>query len=195
MWRWILGIVAFVVLALIGTCYAGYRRITSGGNTVTATVPGDPTRVFRQLTDHDSLLAWMTEGTTVMPARRGALEAGDTIRVAMPTRTSVPSGRAMQLWVVREVKVPTVLAVEGIEFDPGGVPHPAFSRRDSLVAAPGDSTKIVSTFVGYPLLGPSDSAAQASGAVKGSILSAAERMRLGASRLMWEAQLKRLERR
>jgi hypothetical protein len=113
----------------------------------------------------------------------------------MPTRTNMPSGRAMQLWVVREVKAPRVLAVEGIEFDPGGVPHTAFSRRDSLVAAPGDSTKILSTFVGYPLLGPSDSSAQASGAVKGSILSAAERMRLGASRLMWEAQLKRLERR
>jgi hypothetical protein len=195
MWRWILGIVTFIVLALIGTCYAGYRRITSGGNTVTATVPGDPSRVFRQLTDRDSLLAWMSEGTTVMPAQHGTLQAGDTIRVALPTRANAPSGRSMQLWVVREVKAPTVLAVEGIEFDPGGMPHPAFSRRDSLGAAAGDSTRIVSTFVGYPLIAPSDSAERASGAVRGSILSAAERMRLGASRLMWESQLKRLGRR
>jgi hypothetical protein len=191
MWRWILGIVAFVILALVGTCYAGYRRITGGGNTVVAMVPGDPSRTFTLLTDRDSLLEWMPEGTTAMPERHGPLRVGDTIRVAAPTRSNAPSGRALQLWVIREVRPPNALVVEAIEFDPGGLAHTAFTRHDSLVAA-GDSTQIVSTFIVAPLFSGADSAAITGRPVAGSLLSAAERMRLGAARLMWQSQLRRL---
>jgi hypothetical protein len=191
MWRWILGIIAFVILALVGTCYAGYRRITSSDNVVNVAVPVDPAHAFVLLTDRDSLLEWLPEGTTATPAGHGSLRAGDTIRVAAATRRNVSSRRAMQMWVVREVKAPTVLAVDGIEYDPGGQPHPAFTRRDSIVAA-GDSALIVSTFVGYPLLSPSESASAAGNAVSGSLLGAADRMRLGAARIMWQTQLRRL---
>src|SRR5215467_13885109 len=115
MWRWILAIIGIVILALAGTCFAGYRRITSGDNVVTTTVPVDASRTFTLLTDRDSVLDWLPEGTTLSPARHGPLQVGDTLRVAAPTRRNVSSGRASQLWIVRDVKAPSVLAVEGIE--------------------------------------------------------------------------------
>jgi hypothetical protein len=194
MWRWILGIIAFVILALVGTCYAGYRRITSGDNVVTTYTPVDAAHAFTLLTDRDSILEWLPDGTAAMPARHGPLQPGDTIRVAAVTRRNVPSGRAAQMWVVREVKAPTVLAVEGIEFDPGGQPHPAFTRRDSVVAD-GDSSRIVSTFVGFPLLSPPESAAASGNVVTSSLLSTADRVRLGAARIMWQNVLRRFARR
>jgi hypothetical protein len=194
MWRWIAGIVAVVILALVGTCYAGYRRLTGGGNTVVAMVPENRARMFTLLTDHDSLLAWLPEGTTIRPERHGVLQAGDTIRVAAPSRSGAPSGRAVQLWIVRDVKAPDVLGIEGIEFDPGGVAHPAFTRRDSLSAV-GDSTRVVSTFVGSPLLPGAESTYTGGNDTKAALLNTAERLRLGAARMLWQGQLRQIERR
>jgi hypothetical protein len=194
MWRWVLGIIAFVILALMGTCYAGYRRITSGGNTVVATVPGSPARTFTMLTNRDSLLDWMPEGTTAKPEHHGALQVGDTVRVAATTRRQGASGRAVQVWIVREVKVPDIFAIEALEFDPGGIPHRAFTRRDSVFAS-GDSTRIISTFVAAPLLTGAESAAASGSAVAGPLLGVAERMRVGASKMQWQNQLQQLGRR
>jgi len=192
MWRWIAIILIAVIVVLAGTCYAGYRRLTGGGDTIVTMVPGTPARTFARLTDRDSLRAWMPEGTTMSPEGRGSLRVGDTIRVALPTRRETPTGRAFQVWIVRELKPPEVVAVEGIDFDQGGLPHPAFTRRDSLSAV-GDSTRIVSTFVGVPLLsGPAESAATSGRPGAGSVLNVAERVRLGASRLLWQNQLRRL---
>lgn len=194
MLKWILGIVALIVVVLFATCYAGYRRIAGDGNTpVTVTMPADSARTFALFTNRDSLLAWLPAGTSIMPANHGPLRAGDTVRVAAPTRGETPSARAMQLWVVREVKPSGVLVIEAIEFDTGGLPHIAFARRDSLVAM-GDSTRVVSTFDIAPLLTGADSAS-ASGRVSGSLLTAAERMRAGAARLIWEQQLSSLRHR
>lgn len=189
MWRWILGIVAFVILALVGTCYAGYRRITSGGNTVVTLVAGNVPHAFTLLADRDSVLTWMAEGTTITPAGHGALRAGDTIRVAAPTRGAAPSGRTLQMWIVREVKAPDVVAVEALQFDQGGVAHRAYTRRDSLSAVD-DSTQIVSTFELGPLIGGPDSAAATNHAVTGALLTTADKVRLGAARLLWQGQLK-----
>ncbi len=194
MWRWIAGIVAVVILALVGTCYAGYHRLTSGGNTVVEAVPLAPARAFTLLTDRDSLLEWLPDGTTIMPEHHGVLRAGDTIRVAAPSRAGGTSGRAVQLWIVREVKPPDVLAVEGIEFDPGGLAHPAFTRRDSLSGV-GDSTSIVSTFVLAPLLQGTDSAVANGSEARASLLNTAQRLRLGAARMLWQGQLRRMGRR
>lgn len=193
MWRWILGIVAFLVLGLIGTCYAGFHRLTNGGNVVVATAPDTPARTFTLLTDRDSLLEWLPEGTTIMPEHHGVLRAGDTIRVAAPTRSGGTSGRAIQLWIVREIKPPDVFAIEALEFDPGGLAHAAFARRDSL-SATGDSTRITSTFVVAPLLADAESSFTGGSAVRGELLNTAERLRLGAARMLWQGQLKRIGR-
>ena len=187
MWRWILAIVGIVILALVGTCYTGFRKIVDGGNTLVTTLAGPPARPFALLTDRDSLLAWMPEGTTLHPDGHGAVHVGDSIRVA------TSSGRALELWVVRDVKT-DVFAIEAFQFDRAGVPRAAFTRRDSVFAAD-DSTQIVSTFVAAPLVTGRDSARATSGAVSGSLLTTAERMRVGAARLMWQGQLRRLVRR
>ena len=194
MWRWIAGLVGIVVLALVGTCYAGYRRLTTGGNTVVELLPENRAHMFTLLTDRDSLLEWLPDGTTIHPEHHGVLQAGDTIRVAAPARAGGASGRAAQLWIVRDVKAPDVLAVEAIEFDPGGLAHPAFTRRDSLSAV-GDSTRVVSTFVFAPLLGVAESTLTNGSEVKTSIVNTAQRMRLGAVRMMWQGQLRRIEHR
>ena len=193
MWRWIVGILALIIVALMVTCYAGYRRLTGGSDTVGTWIRADSVRVLTLLTDRDSVLEWLPAGTTVMSSARGQLRVGDSVRVAAPSRGDGGSARAQELWIVREVKG-NVFVVESIEFDPGGLPHRAYTRRDSLVTS-GDSTKIVSTFVGAPLLVGADSAAANSGAVTGSIVSAAEKMRLGSSRMLWEGSLSRLRKR
>src|SRR4051812_18967807 len=113
MWRWIGGIVGVVVVVLIGTCYAGYRKIAGGGNTVQVTLALPLDHTFALLTTRDSLLTWLPAGTTVMPATRQTLQPGDTIRVAGPSRGGA-SDRATALWIVREVKAPTLFAIEGI---------------------------------------------------------------------------------
>lgn len=192
MWKWIAGILAFVLVALIGTCYAGYRRLTSGGSDVAQALPGSVSHNFTMLTDRDSLLDWLPDGTTATPEHHGSLKPGDTVRVAAATRRQGASGRAAQLWIVREVKAPDVFAIEAIEFDPGGLPHPAFTRRDSLVAA-GDSTRVTSTFTFTPLASTLDPSATSSAAAS-SLLSTADRMRVGAARIMWQTQLRSLAR-
>ena len=194
MWRWILGIMSVIILAVAGTCYVGFRRITAGGDTVVTTVPGAPTRVFTLLTDRDSLLAWLPEGSAATPERHGALQAGDTVRVAAQTRSGAPAGRAVEVWIVRHVKAPDVLAIDAFQFDPGGVPHLAFARRDSLSAV-GDSTRITSTFAGAPIVDGAGATAAGDRTVSGSLLSTAEKMRVGAARLMWQNQLRGLARR
>src|SRR6185436_18324022 len=86
MWRWIVGILMLIVVALMVTCYAGYRRLTGGGDAVGTWIRADSARVFALLTDRDSILEWLPVGTTVMPAGRGQLRPGDSVRVAAPTR-------------------------------------------------------------------------------------------------------------
>jgi hypothetical protein len=194
MWRWIGGIVAIAILALMGTCYAGYRRITSGGDTVDAMLSTSPAKTFSLLTDRDSLLAWLSAGTTIMPEHHGPVRGGDTIRVASPARAGASSGRAMQLWIVREVKAPDVFVIDALEFDPGGLAHAAFTRRDSISAS-GDSTRIVSTFEMAPMLPAAESAMTGGSDFKASLLNTAQRMRLGAARMMWQEQLRRIEHR
>ena len=193
MWRWILIVAGLLIVGLFGTCFYGYRKLAGDGNTVDVTVALPAEHAYVMLTDRDSLLAWLPGGTTVMPETRHAFQVGDTVRVGAPTGGGT-TGRAVAIWIVRELKPPTAIAIEGIEYDPGGVPHVAFSRRDSLVAH-GDSTRIVSTFVSAPLLVGGDSARAASGAVSGSLIGAAERMRAGATRMLWENELRGLARR
>src|SRR5262249_25898299 len=97
----------------------------------------------------------------------------------------------LQMWIVREVKAPDVVAVDALQFDPGGMAHRAYTRRDSLSAV-NDSTQIVSTFELGPIIVGADSAAAANRAVASAILTTADKMRLGAARMLWQGQLKGL---
>ena len=191
MWKWILGVLGVIVLCLAGMCYAGYKKLTSGGDTVAVTIGGGSERVFRLLTTPDSMVAWMTPGTEIVPLGKGAFRPGDTLRVSSPLGTRESGRRQTELWVVRQVQAPTILTVDAITFDPAGTPHVAHTRRDSLVTV-GDSTKVVSTFEMAPIYAGGQPLPDSGGA-KGAMLSVAEKMLLGASKLVAETQMKQLK--
>lgn len=186
MWKWIAAIVAFVILALVGTCYAGYRKLANTGDTVVVTMPGSADRVFTMLSDRDSLTAWLPSGAELMPNDHGALRTGDTIRISTPGAPGDPSKRQRQVWVVREIVPPTTLGFDGIEFSQAGVPRVALARRDSLVSK-GDSTAILSAFQVFPT-SVSDNPSRMAAAT----LRTADRLRLAAAKAQWRVQLRRL---
>jgi hypothetical protein len=187
MWKWIGAIMVLVILALMGTCYLGYRKLAKAGDTVAATAFGPPAHVFSLLADRDSIAAWLPVGAELTPAGHGPVAPGDTLRISTPGAPGDSSKRLRQVWVVREVNPPATLAVDGIEYDPAGMPRVAMARRDSLVSV-GDSTTIVSTFTIFPTLPAGESASRMTAAT----LRAADRLRLGAAKAQWRVQLRRV---
>ena len=186
MWKWIAAIVAFVILALVGTCYAGYRKLANTGDTVAVTVPGSPERVFAMLSDHDSLTAWLPSGAELVANEHGPIRTGDTIRISTPGLPGDTSRRQRQMWVVREMLPPVTMEVEGIEPSATGVLRVALARRDSL-ASTGDSTRIWSTFQVFP-----SSVSDNPSRMAAATLRTADRLRLAAAKAQWRAQLRRL---
>jgi uncharacterized protein YndB with AHSA1/START domain len=186
MWKWIAAIVAFVILALVGTCYVGYRKLANTGDTVVVTIPGSAERVFAFLSDRDSLTAWLPSGAELIPNDHGPMRTGDTIRISTPGVPGDSSKRQWQVWVVREIVPPVTLAVDGIEPSPTGVPRVALARRDSLVST-GDSTTILSTFQVFAA-GIGDNPNRMAAAT----LRTADGLRLAAAKAQWRGQLRKL---
>lgn len=186
MWKWIASFMVLIVVAMMGTCYLGYRSLARAGDTVAVATAASPTRVFSLLADRDSIASWLPLGTELSPDTHGVVKPGDTLRISTPGAPGDTSKHQRQIWVVREVVVPSVLAMDGIEFSPAGAARVALSRRDSLVTA-GDSTTIVSTFRIYPTELAGDSSRMAA-----ATLRAADRLRLGAAKAEWRTQLKRI---
>jgi uncharacterized protein YndB with AHSA1/START domain len=187
MWKWIAAIMVFMIVALMGTCYLGYRRLAKAGDVVTETVHGSPEHVFALLTDRDSIAAWLPVGNELTPNGHGPVAVGDTIRVLTPSAPGDSSKIPRQVWVVREIAPPLRLVVDGIEFNTAGVPRLAMARRDSLVAV-GDSTTIVSSFRIFPTVVNGDT----TGRVASATLRAADGLRLGAAKAQWRVQLRRI---
>jgi len=73
MWKWIVGALLVLVVAIAGFCYVAVKKITAGGDTVTVTVAATPERVFAALADPDSMQAWMMPGTLVGASHRGVV--------------------------------------------------------------------------------------------------------------------------
>lgn len=187
MWKWIGALMVLVILAMMGTCYLGYRSLAKAGDSVTETVAISRRRAFSLLADRDSIAAWLPVGAELKPSAHGVVGPGDTLSIATPGSPGDSSHRQRQVWVVREVVAPSILAMDGIDFSPTGVPRAALSRRDSLVAV-GDSTEIVSTFTVYPTVITGDTESRMAAAT----LRAADRLRLGAAKTQWRGQLRRL---
>jgi hypothetical protein len=186
MWKWVASFMVLIIVAMMGTCYLGYRSLARAGDTVTLTAAGAPAHVFALLADRDSIASWLPLGTQLSPSARGMVKPGDTLRVSTPGAPGDTSKHQRQVWVVREVIVPSLLAMDGIEFGASGTPHVGLSRRDSLVTA-GDSTTIVSTFRIFPTVIEGDTSRMAA-----ATLRAADHLRLGAAKAQWRAQLKRI---
>ena len=188
MWKWIVGVVAAIIVLLVVTCYAGYRKLTDGGDTVVVSIRSGAGHVFAALTDADSMTAWMLPGTEISRTGRGALHPGDTVRITLPAgaRTSAP--RVAQLWVVREVRPPAVFVVDAIQFNTAGIPRVVNTRRDSVVTS-GDSSGVMSTLVmATDPLGVSQPAG-----TQGAAVGVARKLMLGGARMMVQRQLEQLK--
>lgn len=194
MLKWILGILALIIVVVAGTCYYGFKKLTGDGGTVTITMAGTPERIFAALATPDSMVLWMSSSQIEAPLGKGLLAAGDTLRL----RQSATKGdSASQMngtfdgdWVVREVNAPTLLVMEMVE-DSAGTRRVVLIRRDSLAVA-GDSTTLVTTF-SSPMLDSLSTAVRDSSKVGSSVLSGASKLMLGAMRLGAEAELKLLK--
>lgn len=192
MLKWILGIMALIVLVVAGTCFYGYKKLTGGGGTVTITMAGTPERIFAALATPDSMVLWMSTSTIESPLGKGLLAAGDTLRIRQPAAKgdSTMGATFNGDWVVREVNAPTLLVMEMVE-DSAGTRRVVLTRRDSL-AAVGDSTTLVTTF-SSPLLDSLSTSVRDSSKVGSSVLSGASKLMLGAMRLGAESELRLLK--
>jgi uncharacterized protein YndB with AHSA1/START domain len=191
MWKWIVGALLVIVIALGGTCYAGYQKLTAGGDTLAVTIHGSRDRVFRLLTTPDSMVAWMSPATTVTPTGKAELRPGDTLRISSPIGSGNPPRRQSRLWVVREVLAPTTFVVDGIQFDPSGTPHVVNTRRDSLVAV-GDSTSVRSAFT-MPSTFNGIQTDSTGGGATGTMMAMTQKMLLGTVKMYVQTQLKQLK--
>lgn len=191
MWKWIGGVLLVIVIALAGTCYAGYRRLTAGGDSVVVTIHGDANRVFASLANPDSMLVWMLPGSEVTPIGNGAFKPGDTVRISSPSTRGDTTRRTPQLWVVREVHAPASFVVDAIQFNTSGTPHVIYTRRDSVITI-GDSTRVVSSFamadnpMGVPV-------SPNAGGAQRTMMGVAEKMLVGAAKMMTDVQMKQLK--
>jgi uncharacterized protein YndB with AHSA1/START domain len=193
--KWILGILAVIILVVAGTCFYGYKQITGGGNSATVTMAGTPERIFAALATADSMAIWMTDSKIEGPFGKGLLAPGDTLR----SRGSAKSDSMANVntsfngdWIVREVNAPTLLVMEMVS-DSAGIRRVVLVRRDSL-AAMGDSTTVTSTF-SSPLLESLSEAARDTSKVGSSVLSSANKVMIGAIRLGTQGELEVLKRR
>lgn len=192
MLKWILGALALIVIAVGGTCFYGYRQLTSGGDTITMTMAATPERIFASLATPDSMALWLSSSEVLGPFGKGLLAVGDTLRFK-GTRRGADSTSGVRVsgdWVVREVRAPYLIVLE-MRADSADRRHVLLLRRDSLVAT-GDSTTLVTTFTA-PLLDSLQATTRDSSKVGSSILGGATKMMIGAMRLGTEQELKRLK--
>lgn len=193
MLKWILGILAVIILVVAGTCFYGYKQLTGGGGSVTITMAGTPERIFAAIATPDSMVLWMQSSQIEGPLGKGMLAPGDTLRMRQPAvegDTTVARTAFNGDWVVREVVAPTLLVMEMVS-DSAGQHHVVLARRDSLAVA-GDSTTLVTTF-SSPMFDSLTTTVRDSSKVGSSMLSGASKLMLGAMRLATEAELKLLK--
>jgi hypothetical protein len=190
MWKWIVIALLAIIVLLGGTCYAGYRRVAGGGNVVQVAMAATQDRVFAALTHPDSLAVWMPPATMIASTGKGAFQPGDTIRIAPPSIAEDANRRNGEVWVVREVHAPTLLVVDGVQFDVLGYPSVLHTRYDSLVAI-GDSTRVVSTFRQHARM--RNASLDTGGPPPPAVLGMAEKLIVGSSRIRFESELRRLK--
>jgi uncharacterized protein YndB with AHSA1/START domain len=188
MWKWIIGVLAAIVLVIGIMMYRGYQQMTSGGDSATVTIAASPARVFAALATPDSMATWVTAVRVVAPLGRGVLAVGDTLRMELSNGTA-PGQR----WIVREVAPPTRVVFEQL-MDSVARGAAFFVRRDSL-AAKGDSTIVVTSF-STPFMASISAASADSGgkrAVVGAMVSGSSKLMIGTQRILQELNLKRLK--
>ena len=180
MWKWIGGIFLLIVLCLAGATWAGYKKLTSGGDVASVTIAGSPDRVFAALANHDSLGEWYVLKGQPAPTGHGPLAANDSLPAQIPQSGSRSRGR----WIVDEV-VPGKLLVLSLHDDTNQLVVAV--RRDSLVAL-GDSTEIVST-ISSPMM----DSVRSQNPSGGGFIGASSKLVVSGMRLQSKIELSRLK--
>lgn len=184
MLKWILGILAALVLLAFGFCYYGYQQVTSGGDTARVAILAPPERVWAHLVWPDSLARWQDSSTTVRASSDSLLVPGDTVWI----RGGGGSGSERMRWVVERVNAPWAIVWKATD-DSTGM---EIVRRTDSIAIVGDSTILLSQFA--PTIIDSIQAADTSGGLGRRLLGAAGRITVGAMRTIAELDQARLKR-
>ncbi len=186
MLKWILGILLFLVLAVVGTCWYGYSKLTSGGGMAAVTVATTPERAWTFFTNPDSFRVWQDTGSTTRFSTDSILAVGDTVWLETREFETSPQRQRM-LWVLERAEQPHLL-VWAARSDSANLE--IIRRTDSLVAV-GDSVRIVSVFASPAMdsLRNEDSI----GGLSSRLLGGAGKVAAGAMRLIAERDLARLK--
>jgi hypothetical protein len=185
MLKWILIVLGVLIVAVMGTCYWGYRQVTGGGNSATVTVAGSADQIWSYLTDLDSMAVIADSTMSVSSTGDGVLAVGDTLRFRERGGRSLQSG--VMEWKVVSLDAPRVRVLStGIDT----AQKAALERIDSVLVV-GDSVRIVSTLRarGVERIAASDSV----GAVGGVVMGGATKLMIGGMRMMAELELERLK--
>jgi uncharacterized protein YndB with AHSA1/START domain len=185
MLKWILGTILVLVLAVMGTCWYGFNKITSGGGLATVTVATTPERAWHYFTMPDSLRAWQDSGSTVTFSTDSMLAVGDTMWLESRS-PGAPSTQRMR-WTLEQMQAPQVL-VWSARDDSSRVE--IVRRTDSIVAL-GDSVRLVSVFASPAM--DSISASDSVGGFGERLLNSAGKVAAGAMRMLAERDLGRLK--
>ncbi len=185
MLKWILILCGVIVLAVLGTCFWGYKQITAGGPTASVMVAATPERAWSWLSSRDSLQAVADTGQTVAVSGNGMLEVGDSLTIRSSTAVSIGASTNM-VWVVSQVDAPRTRTFTTRE----DASKPGSLERIDSVAQVGDSVRISSTFVIGSLTG---TAGDSVGKVGSAMLGSAAKVMVGAMRHLAQDDLNRLK--
>lgn len=186
MLKWILGGVLLLVVVLAGTCWYGYTKATQGGDTAEVAIAASPERVFASLINPDSMVLWMSPGTTVSPRGRD-LVVGDTLRYAGSIDGKLDARQEMA-WVVREVVPPTRIVMDMVDDSTG---HAVLTRRDEIISR-NDSAVIMSRFAS-PMMDSMRTTVHDSSRVASGVMGGVQKLMVGALRMLSESELQRLK--
>ena len=189
MWKCLGGCLAIVVLLIAAATWWGYQAMQnqlSPSGAASVTIAGTPARVFSALGNGDSASSWMAAGNSVTTSRRGQLEPGDTLRVAMRATVGMPQQHLT--WLVSGV-VPDTLLVLELHADTGKIVMATL--RDSLFAI-GDSTTVISTLVS-PMVDSIGSRVSGNGKRGGILAGATASLMLSAFRMQAKLDLVQLK--
>jgi uncharacterized protein YndB with AHSA1/START domain len=146
MWKWIGGIVLFVIVCLMAAAWWGFRKISSTfepDGSVRVAIAAPAARVFASLSDADSSSTWMASGSKISTGKHGPFGIGDSIRIEIK---AVGNGRPVT-WKVSNVVPGQSISMQLQSPDPR---HPFVATRLDSIFQVGDSTVVIDRITAVP---------------------------------------------
>ena len=187
MLKWILGIILVLVVAVMGTCWYGYSKLTSEGQTATVLVATTPDRAWRYYTMPDSFRVWQDSTMRVTFSTDSTeLTVGDTVWLDSQVRT--PTGSTSRMtWVLEQMDMPRTLVWAARDDST----RAEIVRRTDSIVVEGTGLRLV-TVIDSPAM-DSIASSDSVGGLSGRLLRGAGKMAAGAMRMLAQADLERLK--